>query len=180
MEQIEGKHGWMRRRPGGEEFREFYLRMHDRAVATATRLAHDRGTGEDLAAEALARAYADWRKLRRHPNPDAWLMTVIGNLAIDQVRRNARQSPTPTAPPPDRLAEHATLRIDLADALEELTVRQRDVVLMRYLADMSETEVACALGLSNGAVKNHLHRATTKLRTRLGDDTPSLLEVTNG
>jgi RNA polymerase sigma-70 factor (ECF subfamily) len=163
-----------------DEFRLYYSRLHDRAVSTAAKLVRDRDLAEDLAAEALARAYASWRKLRRHPNPDAWLMTVIGNLTIDHIRRASRSSPHDPAAHTSRPDDRATLRIDLADALDTLSNRQRDVVLMRYLADMSESEVASALGLSNGAVKSHLHRATSKLRIQLGDGAPSLAEVTGG
>jgi RNA polymerase sigma-70 factor (ECF subfamily) len=167
------EHGRMvRGKERDDEFRSYYTRFHDRAVATAARLVRDQDLAEDLAAEALARAYASWQRLRRHPNPDAWLMTVIGNLAIDHVRRASRpvqREGTSSQPRPD---EQATLRIDLADALETLSNRQRDIVLMRYLADLSEAEVASALGLSNGAVKSHLHRATTKLRSCPGGPVP--------
>ncbi len=168
---------------GELEFRTFYERVHDRVTSTATRMVRDRTTGEDLAAEALARAYSHWRTVRRHPNPDAWVMTVVGNLAVDHVRRTGRDTARDAQlrlrlrdlPPPD----HAALRIDLAGALAGLSARQRDVVLMRHYADMSEREVAEALGISPGAVKNHLHRATTRLRSALGLDgaAPPVLDL---
>jgi RNA polymerase sigma factor (sigma-70 family) len=134
---------------GDDEFRVFYERIHDRVTATAVRMVRDRSTGEDLAAEALARAFGHWRVVRSHPNPDAWLMAVVGNLVIDHVRRSgrdaARRSQLVTdgrdPGPPDQVA----IRLDLANALNNLTARQRDVVLMRHYADMSEKSVAEAL-----------------------------------
>ena len=69
--------------------------MHDRAVRTARRLVGDPEVAEDLAAEALARAYARWKTVRDHPNPDAWLLRVVGNLAIDHVRTAGRRAPAP-------------------------------------------------------------------------------------
>jgi RNA polymerase sigma factor (sigma-70 family) len=157
---------------GDEEFRVFYERIHDRVTATAVRMVRDRSTGEDLAAEALARAFGHWRVVRSHPNPDAWLMAVVGNLVIDHVRRSgrdaARRSQLVTdgrdPGPPDQVA----IRLDLANALNNLTARQRDVVLMRHYADMSEKSVAEALRISPGADKTHLHRATAQLRSELG------------
>ena len=62
-----------------DEFRAFYERMHDRALGTARRLLGDRTVAEDISAEALARAYARWEHVRSHPNPDAWLLRVVGN-----------------------------------------------------------------------------------------------------
>jgi len=164
-------------RSGEDGFRQFYDRVHDRVTSTAVRMVRDRTTGEDLAAEALARAFSHWRTVHRHPNPDAWVMTVVGNLAIDHVRRSGRDDMRDAqlrhlhldVPAPDQVA----LRVDLARALAGLSSRQRDVVLMRYYADMSEREVADALRISAGAVKNHLHRATTRLRTDLNGSDPT-------
>jgi RNA polymerase sigma-70 factor (ECF subfamily) len=155
---------------GDDEFRSFYERMHDRAVRTARRLAGDPVLAEDLAAEALARAYARWRTVRSHPNPDAWLLRVLGNLAIDHLRRRGRSGPgTADGTAGDRTDVEAVLRVDLARAMGSLSGRQREVVVMRYLADLSEEEVAATLGMSSGSVKTHLSRATHRLRTELGD-----------
>jgi RNA polymerase sigma factor (sigma-70 family) len=60
------------------------------------------------------------------------------------------------------------LRVTLAEALRELPPRQRDAVVLRYLVDMSEADVANALGVAPGTVKSHLNRAVTRLRTALG------------
>jgi RNA polymerase sigma-70 factor (sigma-E family) len=163
----------VRRTRGDHEFREFYERLQPRAVAAARRMVGSAVVAEDLAAEAFARSYSRWSTVNRHPNPDAWLLRVVGNLAIDHLRREARR-PEMRAEPGrhDPAADDAALRIDLAQALNHLSGRQQEVVVMRYLIDLTEEDVAVSLGMSAGSVKTHLHRATTKLRDELGDADP--------
>lgn len=160
----------MRRARGDDDFREFYERLQPRSVGAARRLVGGNGLAEDIAAEAFARAYSRWPSVRKHPNPDAWLLRVVGNLAIDHVRREARRPEVRTdGGRQDPSADDATLHLDLADALGRLSGRQQEVVVMRYLIDLTEEDVAVTLGMSPGSVKTHLSRATAKLRTELSD-----------
>jgi RNA polymerase sigma factor (sigma-70 family) len=66
-------------------------------------------------------------------------------------------------------AGDAALRVDLVEHLRRLPRRQREVVVLRYLADRSEQETADALGCSLGTVKQHAHRGLAALRTSLTD-----------
>lgn len=160
----------MRRAEGEREFRQFYERMEPRAIAVARRLMGQSPIAEDVAAEAFARAFSRWAKVRSHPNPDAWLLRVVGNLAVDHARHEARRPHVPeTGPRHDSAGDQAALRADLARALGRLSPRQKEVVVMRYLIDLTEDDVAISLGMSTGSVKTHLSRATTKLRRDLGE-----------
>ena len=153
-----------------EEFRVFYERMDSRALRTAQRLVGNRAVAEDLAAEALARAFARWKQVRSHPNPDAWLLRVVGNLAIDHMRRDRSGSHPPReGAASDRPDDDAVLRVDLAQAVHRLSKRQQEVVVMRYLVDLSEEDVASSLGMSTGSVKTHLSRASGRLREHMAD-----------
>ncbi len=161
----------MRSSQGDDAFREFYERMQPRAVGVARRLVGGSGLAEDLAAEAFARAYARWATVRSHPNPDAWVLRVVGNLAVDHVRHEARRPDLrDDGGRADRSGDDAALRVDLARALHRLSGRQQEVVVMRYLIDLTEEDVAVSLGMTTGSVKTHLHRATTKLRSQLRDE----------
>lgn len=161
----------MRRSQGDDAFREFYERLQPRAVGVARRLVGSPTVAEDLAAEAFARAYARWQTVRGHPNPDAWLLRVVGNLSVDHVRHESRRPELRhDGGAGDRPGDDAALRVDLARALHRLSGRQQEVVVMRYLIDLTEDDVAVSLGMTTGSVKTHLHRATTKLRAQLGDD----------
>jgi len=158
------------RRPRGEHgFRAFYERLQPRAIAVARRMVGSPAVAEDLAAEAFARAYSRWPKVQQHPNPDAWLLRVVGNLAVDHVRKETRRPEVRgDAGRADPSADDAAFRIDLTDALRHLSGRQQEVVVMRYIIDLTEEDVASSLGMSTGSVKTHLHRATAKLRAALG------------
>ena len=137
-----------------------------RTIAVARRIVGDPALAEDLAAEALARAYAHWPRLRRSEHAEGWLFRVVTNLAIDHVRRR----------PPDLRAEQVsdeietlTLRLALVDALGRLPRRQREVVALRYFSDLSEVDVAGALGVSLGSVKTHHRRALDTLQRKFHD-----------
>lgn len=150
-----------------EEFRQAFADLFPVAYRVAWRLTGDVTTAEDLAAEALARAFARWSKIRRLPYRDAWVLRVTANLAIDTLRR---RPPVLVDPAPVDEGEAATTRLALAAALKALPRRQRDAVVLRHLHGYSEREVAQALGVSPGTVKTHLRRALEALRRRLGDD----------
>jgi RNA polymerase sigma-70 factor (sigma-E family) len=160
------------REPGG--FEEFFDETYARTLAVSRRLVGDPHLAEDLAAEALARAYARWRSVRRHPAPDAWVLRTATNLAIDALRRG-RATPEPAAA--TDAADLVALRLALAGALRSLSPRQRQIVVLRYLADLSEQEVADTLSLSPGAVKTHLSRGLVNLRRLLGPEHPEVADA---
>ena len=133
------------------------------------RVLGDRGDAEDVAQEALARAHLRWA--RRWERPEGWIVTVATNLSIDRHRRRRRVSNLGSEP----LAlvdAHQSERIDLARALRRLPRRQREVVVLRYLADWSERDVAIALAVSVGAVKSHASRGLAALRHHLDAGRP--------
>lgn len=145
-------------------FEEAFEELYARAYGTAFQLLGRRSEAEDVAQEALARAFVHWRKVRGYG--DAWVVRVAGNLAIDAWRRTRRlqheDAPDSPTPEPD------AARIDLHRALRTLSRRQREVLVLRFLADLPEAEVARALGCSIGSVKVHASRGLATLRTTMG------------
>jgi RNA polymerase sigma-70 factor (sigma-E family) len=138
------------------------------AYRVAYRVLGDRGDAEDVAQETLARALVRWPRLV--DRPEGWITRVAANLAIDRYRR--RRPVGPLTGPVGVVDPLHTERVDLARALAKLPRRQREVVVLRYLADMSEVDVAIALGCSLGSVKSHGHRGLAALRRHLGVDEP--------
>lgn len=146
-------------------FDEAFDELFPRAVRLAARLLGDRAAAEDVAAEALARAYARWSKVGGLPYRDGWVLKVATNLAIDRLRRR----PPEVAPARnDDFADAIELRMALNAALLTLAPRQRQALALRYLGGLSDREVAQALGISLGSVKTHIHRGLKSLRARLG------------
>jgi RNA polymerase sigma-70 factor, ECF subfamily len=153
------------------------------------RLVGDRNEAEDLAQEALARAFASWRKVAAYD--EAWVARVTANLAIGRWRKSRRLVGDQAGgsrdgsddgaahrgrpgwvrplPPPDPV-DH----LELVAALRSLPQRQREVVALRYLADLPESEVAAAMGCTTGTVKQHASRGLAALRRRLAHLGPSV------
>lgn len=150
-------------------FEEAFDELFGRAFGLARRLLGDGPAAEDVAAEALARAYAHWPRIEGLPYRDGWVLKVAANLAIDRLRHQAPivvLTPAPWEKEEDAIA----LRLALSAALARLPRRQRQAVSLRYLGDLSDNEVATALGISLGSVKTHVHRGLAAIRVRVGRD----------
>lgn len=149
-------------------FEEQFDDLYARAYGVAYQLLGRRSEAEDVAQETLARCFVRWRRVRGYA--EAWVVRVAGNCAIDTWRRSSKVSgsvdptaaSTPTTPGPD------PQRLDLHRALQGLSRRQREVLVLRFLADLSEADTAKALGCSVGSVKQHASRGLAALRNTAG------------
>ncbi len=155
-------------------FEEAFDELFPRAVRLAHRLLGDRAAAEDVAAEAMARAYARWPRVAGLPYRDGWVLKVTTNLAIDRLRR-CRPEIAPA--PVDDFEDGVALRMALNAALLTLAPRQRQAVALRYLGGLSDREVAQALGISLGSVKTHIHRGLNGLRARMGASLEEVVPV---
>lgn len=159
-------------RDGPKEFEQAFVPLHLVAYRVAYSVVGDRADAQDIAQEALARALVRWSSVNTFA--EAWVVRVAGNLALDRLRarrrrdlRRAERSAGPIAYDEERL--------DLVRALRRLPRRQRQVVVMRFLGDLTEADVAAALGCSIGTVKQHTSRGLAALRHSMatgGSDVP--------
>jgi RNA polymerase sigma factor (sigma-70 family) len=131
------------------------------------RIVGDPSLAEDIAQEAFVRAFDRWRSVGAHPSPEAWLLRVTINLALDSVRRKVPQF---VAPEPVHIDEMVVNGVLLRDALARLPAKQRAAMVLRYFAGYEEREIAVALHTSRGTVKTHLARGTRRLRQLLGGE----------
>jgi RNA polymerase sigma factor (sigma-70 family) len=115
----------------------------------------------------MVRAYANWAKVEGLPHRDGWVLRVAANLAVDRLRRHP---PMVAAGATIDAQDAVALRLALSAALAALPRRQRQAVTLRYLGDLSDGEVATALGISLGSVKTHVHRGLAALRLTMGRD----------
>jgi RNA polymerase sigma-70 factor (sigma-E family) len=134
------------------------------AYRVAYRILGDQGDAEDVAQETLARAVVRWFRLK--DRPEGWVTRVASNLAIDRYRRR-RRPVAPMTGPVGLVDPYLGERGDLVVALRRLPRRQREAVVLRYLGDLSEAQVALEMGCSIGAVKSHGARGLTALRRQL-------------
>ena len=148
------------------DFDQMFAELFRSGYRVAYRLLGSREDAADCAQEACVRACADWPKLTRSGSPVPWVVRVSSNLAIDRLRRAQRaraRGGSSIAPVFDPDPE----RLDLYRALDALPRRQRDVMVLRHLADLPEAAVAEVLGCSVGTVKSNASRARAALRAVL-------------
>jgi RNA polymerase sigma factor (sigma-70 family) len=145
-------------------FEAAYASLHRLALTRARRVLGNDADAEEIAQEVMLRAYSSWSSVSSYG--EAWVTRVANNLAISAVRRSGRE---PGAPSQARTTGHESERVDVTRALSSLPTRQREVLVLRHIADVSEEEVAKMLDISVGSVKRHLHRATQTLK-----DMPSM------
>ena len=148
-------------------FADFVVGRGQALQRTAFLLTGDWALAEDLVQTALARAYPRWDRIVRD-DPEAYVRRVLVNTWSSWWRRRWRGE-VPTG----ELPEHATRdeyagsdrRAAVQAALSRLPRRQRAIVVLRYHEDMTETQVAHALGISVGTVKSHGSRGLASLRS---------------
>jgi RNA polymerase sigma-70 factor (ECF subfamily) len=145
-------------------FDQMFPELFRSAYRVAYRLLGSREDAADCAQEACARACADWPKLTRSGSPVPWVVRVSSNLAIDRWRKARRARGGRSAEP---VFDPGPERLDLYRALDALPRRQRDVMVLRHLADLPEATVAELLGCSVGTVKSNAARARSALRAVL-------------
>jgi RNA polymerase sigma factor (sigma-70 family) len=154
-----------------DDFEAFATTVIPKLFRLTSRVSADRPDAEDLAAEALARAYASWGRVRSLPFRDGWVLRTAANLACDQARqrarRHARQEDTGVGAALPGFEQAAAERLDLSRALGRLSRRQRQAVDLHYLAGLTVEETAQAMRASADTVKKHLARALTKLHQQL-------------
>jgi len=151
----------------GEDFSAFATSRWPGLVRLAFGLTGDRWMAEDIAQTALAKAYVAWRRVSRADDPDAYLRRILVNTSNRRFRRR-RVTEQPGDPPEtavDGPAELVSERAALLAALRQLPPRQRAVVVLRYWEDLTDAQIAAALGCSPGTVRSQLSRALAKLRT---------------
>jgi RNA polymerase sigma-70 factor (ECF subfamily) len=159
-------------------YEELVTRYQSIAYRVAWLVARNAGDAEDAVQEAFVKAYFGLPRFRRGAPFKPWLLRIVANEAKNRLRSARRREALAVkaiATRPGEAArspEDAALSRDdaeaLTEALDRLNERDRLVIAYRYLLDMSEAEVAAALGLRRGTVKSRLSRAMTKLRIELG------------
>lgn len=160
-----------------DEFAVFYAAARDDCLRTVTASTLDRTVAEDLVAEAFARAWASWRRVRVHPAPRAWVVRTALNLNVSTWRRRRREcdrcTPGIGATNPGLTGNGGPLDADLLAALRGLPERQRQVLALRIFLDLDVAQTASVLGVAEGTVSVHFSRALSTLRKQLRPPTRS-------
>ena len=152
-------------------FEDFVNARAEALLRYASVLTGSRDDAEDLLQTSLAKTLVAWRRVRQTDHPEAYVRRVMLNTRTSLWRRRSVDE-RPYADVPDRPADDPFGHVDLHDALWRalgtLGRRQRAVLVLRYYEQLSEAEIADALGISVGTVKSQASRALAALRQNAG------------
>jgi RNA polymerase sigma-70 factor (sigma-E family) len=154
---------------------ELYGAHYRSLVRLAALLLHDIATAEEVVQDSFVAMHAGLHRLRDSEKALSYLRAAVVNRSRSVLRHRVvvdRNAPKPAPDMPS--AEHSALalieRSSVVAALRTLPHRQREVVVLRYYADLSEAQIAAAMGITRGAVKSHTSRAMMALRSVLEKD----------
>jgi RNA polymerase sigma-70 factor (ECF subfamily) len=163
------------------DFVRFVQEIEADLTRTSRRLAPVGVDPDDLAAEALARAYARWGQLGATDYRRAWVFRVVTNLALSahssgrrhalSFRRWAPATEIATRPEDENIVNREMLR----SAMRKLPARQREAVTLHYLADLPVADVARTMGIGSESAKTHVERGIASLRSSLGTSAEAVL-----
>ncbi len=151
---------------------ELYSEHYRALVRLAAMLVRDTQTAEEVVQDAFVAMHDGWQRLRDNEKALAYLRQAVVNRSRSVLRhRTVIDKNMQKAPPDMPSAEHGALvlleRHAVVAALRDLPPRQREAIVLRYYADLSEAEIAASMGISRGAVKSHTFRGMTALRAAL-------------
>lgn len=157
------------------ELHEWVGARYRRAYRTAVMLCGNPADAEEAVQEAFLRVWRFRDALPNNDKRDAWLYRVLVNSCHSKLRKEVPRRERERArlgsgdefpaagDSPESIAERSSTAAAVAAALQELPDTLRDVVVLRYYADLSEREIATAIKRRPGTVKSRLHEARRRL-----------------
>lgn len=155
---------------------QLYVAHWRSLVRLSVLLVRDQGLAEEVVQDAFVAVHGRWSRLRDPGKALAYLRQTVVNRSRSALRHRvvvdrhaATTRPLSAVPGVDEASLASARREAVLDAMRHLPDRQREVLALRYYLDLSESEIADALGISKGAVKSHAHRGSATLRDLLAD-----------
>ncbi len=154
---------------------ELYSMQYKSLVRLAAMLVRDVSTAEEVVQDAFIAMHDGWHRLKDADKALAYLRQAVVNRSRSVLRHRMVVEKNAPKPAPDMpSAEHGALalleRSAVIAALRNLPERQREAIVLRYYADLSEAEIAATMRISRGAVKSHTARAMASLKAALEQD----------
>jgi RNA polymerase sigma-70 factor (sigma-E family) len=154
---------------------ELYAAHYRALVRLSALLLRDVATAEEVVQDSFVAMHDGWRRLRDNDKALSYLRQSVVNRSRSVLRHRVVVDRNAPKPPPDMpSAEQGAIslleRSAVVTALRTLPARQREALVLRFYGDLSEAQIAAAMGISKGAVKSHTARAMTALRSVLERD----------
>ena len=154
-------------KPDEEDYRAFVDARYARLVRAAILFGSGEQDAEDAVQDALIRCYGAWARVSAADDRDAYVYRVLINgIARSRRRRWHGEIPyqqVPEPPPTDDPATKMSLSHSVHASLERLGHEQRQVLVLRYFADLTEAQIAAVLRIAPGTVKSRASRAIAAL-----------------
>jgi RNA polymerase sigma-70 factor (sigma-E family) len=154
-------------------FEDLYAREWWAMVRLATGLVDSTAVAEDVVQDAFTAVYRHWDRILDHGAAVAYLRRSVVNASRSALRRRIRARKHTLVEVHEAAADATTMLAadhDLVrQAMQNLPDRQREVLTLRYVAELSDFEIAAATGLSPGGVRSASSRGLAALRTVLGE-----------
>lgn len=150
-----------------EQFTAYMAARHAGLRRRAHLLCRDAASADDLVQETLAKLYLAWHKVKDPQAVDAYARRIMVNEFNSGWRRPWRRRERSTDQLPERAVHDRHdegARDEMWRFVQSLPPKQRAVIVLRYYEDLSEVEIADALGISPGTVKSQASRALATLR----------------
>jgi len=164
-------------RADGDPLAALHREHYRSLVRLATLVLGDVGLAEQIVQDAFVKLQLRWGGLRRLDRAPAYLRSAVLNGARSQLRHHkvrdrnlARRTVAPAMGTPESTLLDHDAHDRVIAALRALPVRQREALALRYYLDLSEAQIAAAMGVTPGSVKVHVHRGLEALARTLGEE----------
>lgn len=161
------------RRGDADAFEQLVIAYRDQVFRLALRMCGNEADADEAAQEAFLSAWKALPNFRGDSRFSTWLYQLTSHAAIDLLRREKRQiaaeditevSVSDPAPSPQQQAERSETRQAVRDAMGKLSPEYRQIVVLRFLQELSYEEIGAVLKLPPGTVKSRLNRAKAQLK----------------
>ena len=153
------------------EFEEFFRAEYPGLLRAFYLLTADRAEAEELAPEAMTRAYERWARVRAMESPAGYLYRIGVNLNRHRLRHLAVRARRLLAITRDAPSEQMpAVRREIAEAIASLSRGQREAFMLVEWLGLTAEEAGPALGIAPASVRSRVHRAKVALRARLSDE----------
>ncbi|MGH9169739.1 MAG: RNA polymerase sigma factor [Acidimicrobiales bacterium] len=150
------------------EFQRFFASSSRSLVGQAYALTGDIQEAQDLAQEALLRAWTNWAQIKSYESPEAWTRQVLHHLAIGRWRRlRLRNRHEASAASTPQVSTDLDAHMDVLNAVGRLPLKQRRTLVLHDYVGLTVDEIASELGVPAGTARSWLHRARRAVASQL-------------
>jgi RNA polymerase sigma-70 factor, ECF subfamily len=152
-----------------EDFDRWYLQLHPVLLSSLSVVAGDADEAREATDEAFARAIERWSRVREMESPAGWVFRTALNVVKRRARRQSLERRLLGRVPPE-VESPLGWSVEVLDAVRSLPERERVAIALRYVADLSTTQIAEVMGIAPGTVGSTLSAGRRRMAIALGDD----------